>query len=35
MSMPSAETNPNLLLRHVTVGTKMHGIFGISSQTLK
>ena len=29
-----AETNPSLLLRQVTAGTKMHGIFGIYSQTL-
>lgn len=29
-----AETNPNLLLRQVTAGTKMHGIFGIYSQIL-
>lgn len=30
----NAETNPSLLLRQVTAGTKMHGIFGIDSQTL-
>jgi len=30
----SAETNPNLLFKQVTAGTKMDGIFGIYSRTL-